>query len=110
MGGFGLTSYTTQNRTKEIGIRKVLGAGIKNLMILISKDYFIPIVISAIISVPASWFFIYKWLQNFSYRTNIQWVVFALAPLMAFLVALIAINIKAYIAAQKNPVEAIKYE
>lgn len=110
LGVFGLTAYTTQKRTKEIGIRKVLGADISNVMKLISIDYILPFVISAIISIPASWYFIDKWLQNFSYRINMQWFVFILAPLLAFSIALIAINIKAYIAGRKNPVDAIRYE
>ena len=93
-----------------IGIRKVMGANISNIMKLISKDYIIPIIISAIISIPASWYFINKWLQNFSYRINIQWFVFVIAPALAFIIALIAINMKAYFAALKNPVNAIRYE
>lgn len=110
LGVFGLTSYTTQKRTKEIGIRKVMGASISSIMKLISKDYVLPVTISAIVSVPASWYFINKWLQNFSYRINIQWFVFIIAPALAFIIALIAINIKAYVAARKNPVDAIRYE
>jgi len=110
LGVFGLTAYTTQTRTKEIGIRKVLGAGISDVMKLISRDYVIPIVISSIISIPASWYFIHKWLQNFSYRISINWLVFIIAPLAAFIITLIAINMKAYVAARKNPVDAIRYE
>ncbi len=110
LGIFGLTSYTTEKRTKEIGIRKVMGANISTIMKLISKDYVIPILISAIISIPVSWYFIHNWLLNFSYRINIQWFVFVLSTLLAFIIALIAINIKAYFAARKNPVDSIRYE
>jgi putative ABC transport system permease protein len=110
LGIFGLTSYTTEKRTKEIGIRKVLGANASTIMILITKDYIIPILISAVISIPISWYFIQNWLQNFSYRINIQWFIFFFATLLAFLIAVIAINSKAYFAARKNPVESIRYE
>lgn len=110
LGIFGLTSYTTEKRTKEIGIRKVLGANISSIMKLISKDYIIPILISAIISIPISWYFINHWLQDFSYRINIQWYVFILSTIVAYIVALIAINAKAYFAARKNPVDSIRYE
>ncbi len=110
LGIFGLTSYTTEKRTKEIGIRKVLGANVSTIMILITKDYIIPILISAVISIPISWYFIQNWLQNFSYRINIQWFIFLFATLLAFLIAVIAINSKAYFAARKNPVESIRYE
>lgn len=110
LGVFGLTAYTTEKRTKEIGIRKVLGAEIYNIMKLISKDYIIPIFISAVISIPISRYFISNWLQNFSYRIDIQYFVFALSILVTFIITFITINIKAYIAAQKNPVNTIRYE
>lgn len=110
LGIFGLTSYTTEKRTKEIGIRKVMGANVSTIMKLISKDYIVPILISALISTPVSWYFISNWLQNFSYRIDIQWYVFILTTIIAFIIALIAINLKAYFAARKNPVESIRYE
>ena len=110
LGIFGLTAYTTQKRTKEIGIRKVLGANEQDIMGLISKDFIILIIISAIISIPASLYFIDKWLQNFSYRIGIGWAVFVVAPIVASLVALLTINVKAYFAARKNPVDSMRYE
>jgi len=110
LGIFGLTSYTTEKRTKEIGIRKVLGANVSSIMKLISKEYLIPILISAVISIPISWYFINDWLQNFSYRINIQWFIFILSTIIAFIIALIAINAKAWFAARKNPVDSIRYE
>lgn len=110
LGIFGLTSYTTEKRTKEIGIRKVLGANVSTIMTLITKDYIIPVLISAVISIPIAWYFVNNWLQNFSYRINIQWLIFLFATLLAFIIAVIAINIKAYFAARKNPAESIRYE
>jgi len=110
MGVFGLTSYTTEKRTKEIGIRKVMGADNFKIMKLISGDYIIPVIISAVISIPVSWFFIQRWLQNFSYRINLSWIVFMLSAVFAFLIALFAINTKAFFAARKNPVDSIRYE
>lgn len=110
LGVFGLTSYAVQRRTKEIGIRKVAGSGIAGIMVLISKDYVIPIIVSAVVSLPAAWYFINRWLQGFSYRADIQWFVFAVAPIIAFAIALLAVNVKAYAAARRNPVEVIRYE
>jgi putative ABC transport system permease protein len=110
LGIFGLTSYTTEKRTKEIGIRKVLGANVSSIMKLISLEYLIPILISAVISIPISWYFINNWLQDFSYRINIQWFIFILSTIIAFIIALIAINAKAWFAARKNPVDSIRYE
>lgn len=109
LGIFGLTAYTTEKRTKEIGIRKVLGAKEKEIMGLISKDFLILMLISTIISIPASLFFIDKWLQNFSSRIEIGWAVFIVAPAVASLIALLTINAKAYFAARKNPVDTLRY-
>ncbi len=110
LGVYGLTAYSTEKRTKEIGIRKVLGASVNRIMFLISKDYFISIIISSVISAPASWYFINNWLQNFAYRNTIKWFVFVTTPFIALLIALIATNIIAFIAARKNPVDSIRYE
>jgi putative ABC transport system permease protein len=110
LGIFGLTAYTTRKRIREISIRKVLGANEKDIMMLISKDFMILIIISAIISIPASLYFIDKWLQNFSFRIAVGWVVFVVAPLFASFIALLTINIKVYFAAKQNPVESMRYE
>ena len=110
LGVYGLTAYSTQKRTKEIGIRKVLGASINRIMFLISKDYFMSILISSVISAPASWYFINNWLQNFAYSAAIKWFVFVTTPFTALLIALIATNIITFIAARKNPVDSIRYE
>jgi len=110
MGIFGLTSYTTEKRTKEIGIRKVMGADNFKIMKLISGDYIIPVIISAIISIPLSWIFIERWLQNFSFRIGLSWIVFVLSTVFAFLIALLTINVKAFFVARKNPVDSIRYE
>ncbi len=110
LGVYGLTAYSTQKRTKEIGIRKVLGASVNRIMFLISKDYFMSILISSVISAPASWYFINNWLQNFAYSAAIKWFVFVTTPFIALLIALIATNIITFIAARKNPVDSIRYE
>lgn len=110
LGIFGLTAYTTEKRTKEIGIRKVLGANEKEIMGLISKDFLILMLIATIVSIPASFLFIEKWLQNFSYRIEVGWVVFIVAPAVASLIAFLTINAKAYFAARRNPVDAMRYE
>jgi putative ABC transport system permease protein len=110
LGVFGLTAYTTEKRTKEIGIRKGLGADTSKILLLISKDYLIPILISSLISVPIAWLFINKWLQNFSYKSQVQWSVFIFSPIIILVIALVVINMKAVFASRKNPVESIRYE
>ena len=82
LGLFGLASYSTMQRVKEIGIRKVMGASVSNIVNLLSKEFIKLVVISFVIAAPIAWYFMNKWLQDFAYRTNIQWWVFALAGIL----------------------------
>ncbi|MEO6539955.1 MAG: ABC transporter permease, partial [Ferruginibacter sp.] len=92
LGLFGLASYTAERRTKEIGIRKVLGASVTGITRLLSKDFMLLVLISAIIAFPVAWWAMNKWLQNFAYRISINWWVFVIAGILALLIALITIS------------------
>ena len=85
MGLFGLAMFTAERRTKEIGIRKVLGASVINITTMLSKDFIVQVLIAILIASPIAWYFMNQWLQDFAYRVNISWWIFALAGVMAFL-------------------------
>jgi putative ABC transport system permease protein len=100
----------TERRTKEIGIRKINGAKATEIFYLLSGEYIIWVMISIIIACPIAWYAMNKWLQNFAYRIDLTWVVFALAGIFALLIALLTVSFQSYKAASKNPVEALRYE
>jgi ABC-type antimicrobial peptide transport system permease subunit len=110
LGLFGLVVFTVHQRTKEIGIRKVLGASVFNIVQLLSKDYLKPVVIAIFIATPVSWWAMNTWLQSFVYRISLQWWMFAVAGIAAVLIALITVSFQAIKAAMANPVESIKTE
>jgi predicted permease len=110
LGLFGLAAYTAERRTKEIGIRKVLGASVTGITSLLSKDFLRLVFISAIIAFPLSWWFMHKWLQNYAYRVTIGWWVFVLAGLLALIIALVTISFQSIRAAFANPVKSLRTE
>ncbi|HEX8677355.1 MAG TPA: ABC transporter permease [Segetibacter sp.] len=110
LGLFGLATYTAQVKTKEIGIRKVLGASVGGIVQLISKDFLKLVIIAIIIAIPIAWWAINKWLQGFEYRVNVSWWVFALAGILASLIALATISFQAIKAAIANPVKSLRTE
>src|SRR5262249_38872226 len=110
LGLFGLASYTALKRTKEIGVRKVLGSSVENIVLLLSKDLLKPVLLGTIIAVPAGYFIMQNWLQNFAYRTSIPWWLFALAALIAVLIALLTVSLQAVKAALANPVKSLRVE
>jgi putative ABC transport system permease protein len=110
LGLIGLSSFMTQRRTKEIGIRKINGAKSVEIFSLLSKEYILWVMISIIIACPVGWFAMNKWLQNFAYRINISLWIFLLAGFLALLIALLTVSWQSYKAASKNPVEALRYE
>ncbi|MEX8548717.1 MAG: ABC transporter permease [Mucilaginibacter sp.] len=110
LGLFGLASFTATKRTKEIGVRKVLGSSVQNIVFLLAKDLLKPVLLSAVIAVPIAYFSMEKWLQNFAYRTTLHWWVFALAALITFAIALITVSFKAVKAALANPVKSLRSE
>jgi putative ABC transport system permease protein len=108
LGLFGLATYTAQEKVKEIGIRKVLGASVINITGMLSKDFLILVALSIIIATPVAWYAMNKWLQEFAYRVTIQWWVFALAGVMALLIAIGTISFKSIKAAMANPVKSLR--
>jgi len=110
MGLFGLGMYTAQKRTKEIGIRKVLGASVTNITAMLSREFFILILIAIIIASPVAYYFSHQWLQDFAYRTNVSWWVFLIAGAGAILIALLTVSFQAIKAAIANPVKSLRTE
>ncbi len=110
IGLFGLALFTAEKRTKEIGIRKILGAGVGNIAILLSKDFVTLVVIALLIASPVAWFFMNRWLQGFAYRINISWWMFLLAGVMAVLIALVTVSFQAIKAALANPIKSLRTE
>ncbi len=110
LGLFGLASFTAQQRTKEIGVRKVLGASVGSIVALLSKDFLKLVGISFILAVPLAWYVMGQWLQQFVYRVNIGWWVFAGAGLLALLIALLTISFQSIKAALVNPVKSLRSE
>ena len=110
MGLYGLILFTFEKRTKEICIRKVNGARISEVMIMLNKDFLKWVAVAFVVACPIAWYAMNKWLQNFAYRINIGWWVFALAGTVALLIAFVTVSWQSYKAASKNPVEALRYE
>ncbi|MGH7493655.1 MAG: ABC transporter permease [bacterium] len=110
LGLFGLASITTAQRTKEVGIRKVLGASVSGLIILLARNFALLVSIAFLIAAPVAYFVMKKWLENFVYRVDLGWWVFALAGGSALLIALLTVSTQAIKAALGNPVEALRYE
>lgn len=110
LGLLGLATFAAQQRVKEIGIRKVLGASVTNVVQLLSKDFLRLIVIAFAIALPISWFAVNSWLENFAYRIDVQWWVFPLAGIIAILIALFTISFQSIKAARANPVKNLRSE
>ena len=110
LGLFGLAAYTSERRTKEIGVRKVLGASVTSITGLLSKDFVKLVFIASIIAFPVAWWAMHDWLQNYRYRIEIDWWIFLAAAMLAMLVALITISFQAIKAAVANPVKSLRTE
>jgi ABC-type antimicrobial peptide transport system permease subunit len=110
LGLFGLAAYTAEQRTKEIGIRKVLGASVASLWGLLSKDFVVLVLIAFAIATPLAYYFLSGWLQNYTYRTSLSWWVFALAGGGALLITLLTVSFQAIKAALHNPVKSLRSE
>ncbi|MGN6194197.1 MAG: ABC transporter permease [Ginsengibacter sp.] len=110
LGLFGLAAYTAERRRKEVGIRKVLGATTKGVVLLLSKDFVKLVIISLLIASPFAWFFMNKWLQDFAYRINISVWIFIVAGATTILIALLTVSFQAIKAAMANPVKSLRSE
>jgi putative ABC transport system permease protein len=110
LGLFGLAAFSAEQRTKEIGVRKVLGATIPDIIALLSKDFLKLVAISVVIASPVAWYVMNKWLQDFAYRVNISWTVFVITTATALCIALLTIGFQAMKAALSNPVKSLRTE
>jgi putative ABC transport system permease protein len=110
LGLFGLAAYTAERRTKEIGIRKVLGASVTSVTALLSKDFLVLVVISCAIAFPAAYYKMSLWLKDYQYHIDIQWWVFAAAGFIAVVIALVTISFQSIKAAMANPVKSLRSE
>jgi putative ABC transport system permease protein len=110
LGLWGLSSLSTEQRIKEIGVRKILGASVSGIILLLSKEFTKWVVVANIFAWPIGYFVVNKWLQNFAYRTKITADVFILSALFSLAIALITIGLQTRKMAQANPVESLRYE
>ena len=110
LGLFGLATYIAEQRTKEIGIRKVLGASVTNIVKMLSKDFVKLVMLAFIIATPIAWWFMSKWLEDFAFRIELKWWIFVVTGIVALLIALITLSFQAIRAAIANPVKSLKAE
>lgn len=110
LGLFGLISFTIVQKSKELGIRKVLGASLVHIGTILSKEFIILIVVAFVVSTPISWYIITKWMEEFAYKTDISWWLFVLGGLISILIAMASISVKVWKASGANPIESLRYE
>ena len=110
IGLFAISYRNSQYRTKEIGIRKVNGAKIHEILTTLNKDYFKWIIIAFVIACLIAWYATHKWLESFAYKTDLNWWIFALAGLITLAIVLLTVSWQSWKAATRNPVEALRYE
>jgi putative ABC transport system permease protein len=110
LGVFGQSTIAAENRIKEIGIRKINGSRVTEVMVMLNKDFAIMVIIAFIIATPIGWYAMHKWLQTFAYKTELNWWIFALSGLLALGIVLLTVSWQSWRAATRNPVEALRYE
>ena len=110
LGLFGLASYTAIKRTKEIGVRKVLGSSIQNICFLLSKDLLRPVLLGTLLATPIGYYAMNKWLQSFAYRIDLHWWMFGVAVFTAVIIALLTVGSQAIKAALANPIKSLRTE
>jgi putative ABC transport system permease protein len=110
LGVIGSCLNNTYMRTKEIGVRKVNGAKASEILSMLNRDFVKWVAIAFIIAIPIAWYAMHKWLENFAYKTELSWWIFALAGLLTLCIALLTVSWQSWQAARRNPVEALRYE
>jgi putative ABC transport system permease protein len=110
LGLFGLATYMAEARKKEIGVRKVLGASVTSIAALLSRDFVILVIFSLLVASPIAWVGMHKWIESYTYRINISWVVFIGSGLLAIMIALFTVSFQSIKAAVGNPVDSLRSE
>jgi putative ABC transport system permease protein len=110
LGLFGLAAWVAEQRTKEIGIRKVLGASVPDIVAMLSRDFVWLVVLAIVVASPVAYYFMHKWLQDFAYRVPISWWIYGIAGMGAIAIALATVSFQAIRAATANPVESLRVE
>ena len=110
LGLFGMSSFIAEQRIKEIGVRKVLGASVFNVWRLLSKDFILLVIVSLFIAIPLAWYFMHSWLQNYTYHTNVSWWIFAVAAVGALIITMLTVSFQAIRAGIANPVKSLRTE
>jgi putative ABC transport system permease protein len=110
LGLYGLIVFYLNQKRKEIGLRKINGARVTEIMLMLIRDFVIWVAIAFLVAVPVAWYVLDKWLQNFAYRTELSWWIFALSGILSLVIALVTVSWQSWRAATKNPVEALRYE
>jgi putative ABC transport system permease protein len=110
IGLFGLSVFAIERKRKEIGIRKVNGSKVSQILAMLNKDFIKWVLISFVIASPLAWYVMSSWLQNFAYQTQLHWWIFALAGILTIAIALLTVSVQSYKAATRNPGEALRYE
>ena len=110
LGLFGLASFVAEQRKKEIGVRKVLGASVYNLWQMLSREFAFLVIISCFVAIPLAWYYLHQWLQHYDYRTTISWWIFILSGAGALVITLITVSFQAIKAAVANPVKSLRTE
>lgn len=110
MGILGMAIFSTDRRTKEIGIRKAAGAMSSEILVLLNREFSKWVVAAFVLATPVAWLTMNKWVQNFAYKTDLSWWIFVLAGVIAFAIALATVSWHCWRAAARNPVEALRYE
>jgi putative ABC transport system permease protein len=110
LGLFGLAVFTAELRTKEVGIRKVMGASVIDIVTLLSGSFLKPVLIATLIATPIAWYGMGRWLDNFAYRTNAAWWIFIAAGILALLIAFFTVSVQSIRVAMANPVDALRSE
>jgi putative ABC transport system permease protein len=110
MGIFAMSMFYNQQRTKEIGIRKVNGATVSEIVILLNKDFVKWVIVAFFVATPVAWYAMNRWLENFAYKIELSWWIFAFAGITALAIAMLTVSWHTFRAARQNPVEALRYE
>ena len=110
LGLFGMASFVAEQRTKEIGIRKVLGAGVVTLWRMLSTEFVVLVLLSCFIAAPIAWYYLHNWLSNYDYRIEIKWQVFVMAGIAALIITLLTVSFQAIKAALSNPIKSLRTE